>query len=214
MAKFRQIWSHCFQASLNTLALVFSSLYRIHLGTLCIISILPPSSFFLSLSFFNCYFNLRVSIILFLIFTLIRSSQSATRQPRGWSVPPRCSSRWWRSRGQRGPKPLMSRTPSSTELTASCCQERRPRVTTHWRYRKRLIISFLKNGPTLAPFLFILGLFQTNSTSFYNKSMWKISWPSSIWRWDLNPQPLELESSPITNTPEIPSSSFLFCNWK
>ena len=32
---------------------------------------------------------------------------------------------------------------------------------------------FLKNGPIPASFSFIFGLFQTNNTIFYNKSMWK-----------------------------------------
>ena len=50
----------------------------------------------------------------------------------------------------------------------------------------------------LKPRLFLVYFwsFQSNTTSFYNKSMWKMSCPSSTRHRDLNPLPLEHESSP------------------
>ena len=52
----------------------------------------------------------------------------------------------------------------------------------------------LKNGPTLATFSFIFGLFATNICEKY---------PSSIWRQDSNPHPLKHELSPITTRPGL-----------
>ena len=46
--------------------------------------------------------------------------------------------------------------------------------------------------------MFIFGLFQTNNTVLTTNQCEKMSCPSSIWRWDSNPQPLDRESSPIT----------------
>ena len=46
--------------------------------------------------------------------------------------------------------------------------------------------------------------FITNNTIFYNKSMWKMSFPSSIRHQDSNPWPLECESPPITTRPGLP----------
>ena len=49
---------------------------------------------------------------------------------------------------------------------------------------------FLKEWANPGPFFVYFWSFQTNNTIFYNKSMWKMSRPSSIQRWDSNPQPL------------------------
>ena len=53
------------------------------------------------------------------------------------------------------------------------------------------------NERTLASFSFILGLFK-QTIIFLQQINVKKSCQSSIWRWDSNPRPLELESSPIS----------------
>ena len=58
------------------------------------------------------------------------------------------------------------------------------------------IFIFL-NGPTPASFSFF-GSFRANNTIFTANQCEKISCPFSIRHWDLNPQPLVHESSPIT----------------
>ena len=64
------------------------------------------------------------------------------------------------------------------------------------------VFAIFLNGPTPASFLFIFGLFkQTNI--FIANQFEKNSWPSSIWRRDLNPRPLEDESPPITTRPGL-----------
>ena len=50
--------------------------------------------------------------------------------------------------------------------------------------------------------------------NFYNNSMWKMSIPSSIWRRDLNPRPLDQESSPITTRPGLLPLQEATFNWK
>ena len=46
--------------------------------------------------------------------------------------------------------------------------------------------------------------FQTNNKyNFYNKSMWKMAFPSSILCQDLNPRPLKHESSSMTTRPGL-----------
>ena len=61
---------------------------------------------------------------------------------------------------------------------------------------------FFLNGPYPASFSFIFGLFkQTNSSIFTTNICEKC--PSSIRCWDLNPRPLEHESSPITTRPGL-----------
>ena len=45
--------------------------------------------------------------------------------------------------------------------------------------------------------------FSNKQYNFYNKSMWKMSCPSSIRRWDSNQRPLERESHPITTRPGL-----------
>ena len=47
--------------------------------------------------------------------------------------------------------------------------------------------------------------FQTNNTIFTTNQCEKC--PSSIWCWDLNPRPLENESSPIITRPGFPPNS-------
>ena len=52
--------------------------------------------------------------------------------------------------------------------------------------------------------LCILELCVSNKQyNFYNNWMWKMSCPSSIRRRDLNPRPLERESTPITTRPIV-----------
>ena len=58
------------------------------------------------------------------------------------------------------------------------------------------------NGPT-RPFFVYFWSFQTNSTIFTTNQCEKMSWPSSIQRWDLNPWPLEHELSPTTTWPGL-----------
>ena len=61
---------------------------------------------------------------------------------------------------------------------------------------------FEKNVPTPASFSFILS-FQTHITNFTTNKYVKTC-PSSIWYWDLNSQPLEHESPPITTRQGLP----------
>ena len=52
-------------------------------------------------------------------------------------------------------------------------------------------------------------LFQTNINAIFTTDQCeKMSCPSSIWRWDLNPQPSELEPPPITTRPGLPPFHF------
>ena len=53
-------------------------------------------------------------------------------------------------------------------------------------------------------------LFQTNNKIAKISECGKMSCPSSIWRWDSNPQPLKHESSPITTRPWLPPSIYHF----
>ena len=57
---------------------------------------------------------------------------------------------------------------------------------------------FLKNGQPRPLFCLFLVFSTKHHYNFYNKYMWK-KCPSSIRCRDLNPQPLERESLPITN---------------
>ena len=72
-----------------------------------------------------------------------------------------------------------------------------------WWFLSYWEISFL-NGPSPASSSFIFGLCQTNNTICTTNHCEKMSCPSSIWRQDLNPQPLERESPPITTRPGLP----------
>ena len=66
-------------------------------------------------------------------------------------------------------------------------------------------MSFIfKNGPTPSSISFIFGLFKTNKTILTTNQCEKMSCPSSLWRWDLNPQPSEREFPPITTRPGLP----------
>ena len=84
-----------------------------------------------------------------------------------------------------------------------------------YRYLKQSIASIPKSflkGSTLVSFSFIFGLFQTNNTFFYNKSMWKMSkCPSSIRCRDSIPRIFEHESSPITTRPGLPAIHCFLC---
>ena len=56
--------------------------------------------------------------------------------------------------------------------------------------------------------------FQTNNTIFKTNQCEKMSCPSSIWRWDSNPQPWECESPPITTRPGLPPAYQWSCMTK
>ena len=58
-------------------------------------------------------------------------------------------------------------------------------------------LPLLKNGPT-RPLSCLFSVFSNKQYNIYNKSMQKMSCPSRILRWNLNPWPLKHESSPIT----------------
>ena len=57
------------------------------------------------------------------------------------------------------------------------------------------------NEPTPASFSFIFGLFKQTIQLFTTNQCEKC--PTSIWRQDSNPRPLEHESSPITTRPGL-----------
>ena len=71
------------------------------------------------------------------------------------------------------------------------------------------ISSFFQKMGQLRPLFHLFSVFSNTQYIFYNKSMWKMSCPFSIWCWDSNPQPLEHESSPITTVPGTPLVDFL-----
>ena len=64
------------------------------------------------------------------------------------------------------------------------------------------VVCFLMGQPWPL-LLFNFGLFQTNIITIFTKNMCE-NCPSSIWCWDLNPQPSEHESPPITIRPGLP----------
>ena len=76
------------------------------------------------------------------------------------------------------------------------------RETVNW------LVFFKKIGQPWASFRLFL-VFSNNQYNFYNKSMWKMSSPSSIWCRDSNPRLLEHESSPITTRPGLPPYCWL-----
>ena len=66
-------------------------------------------------------------------------------------------------------------------------------------------LFFFLNGPTRPLFRIIFGLFKQTSIHFLQKNQCEnFLIPSSIWRRDSNPQPLNHESSPITTRPGLP----------
>ena len=69
-----------------------------------------------------------------------------------------------------------------------------------------LSIFFKKNGPTLATFSFIFGLFQQTLLQFLQQIYVTKCW-SSIWCQDSNLWPSECESLPITTRPGLPPYS-------
>ena len=64
-----------------------------------------------------------------------------------------------------------------------------------------IVDTVFLNGPTPASFLIYFQSFQPNNTIFTTNQFEKMSCRSSILSRDLNPQPLEHESSPITTRP-------------
>ena len=75
------------------------------------------------------------------------------------------------------------------------------RIGLPWAQISVMANIFLKMGHTW-PLFRIFSVFSKKlHYNFYKKSMWKISWPTSIWRQDSNSRPLKHESSPITTIP-------------
>ena len=64
-----------------------------------------------------------------------------------------------------------------------------------------LFSFFKKIGPTPAFFRLFSVFSNKLHYNFYNRSMWKMSCPSWIQRWDSNPQPSEREPPPISTRP-------------
>ena len=62
----------------------------------------------------------------------------------------------------------------------------------------------VKNGPSPASFSFIFRLFETNINTVLQQINVK-KCPSNKRCWNLNPQPSEHESPPITTRPGLPS---------
>ena len=61
------------------------------------------------------------------------------------------------------------------------------------------------------PLFRLVSVFSNKKYNIYNKSMWKMSCPSSIRHRDSNPRPLEHGSSPITTRPGLlPTGSFFY----
>ena len=54
------------------------------------------------------------------------------------------------------------------------------------------------------PLFRLFSVFSNKQYNFYNKSMWKMSCPSSIRHQDSNPRPLEHECPHVTTTPGLP----------
>ena len=83
-----------------------------------------------------------------------------------------------------------------------------------WRPSHHCKFFFKKMGHP-RPLFRLFSVFSNKQYNSYNKSMWKMSSPSSIWRWDLNPRPLERESPPITTRPVLPPPSLhSYCTLK
>ena len=66
----------------------------------------------------------------------------------------------------------------------------------------RPLYCFFKKWANPGLFFIYFRSFQTNNTTFTTNQCEKC--PSSIWSWDLNPQPFIHESSPITTRPGLP----------
>ena len=62
------------------------------------------------------------------------------------------------------------------------------------------------------PLVYLFTPFQIHITSFTIIKCEKMSWPSIIWHWDSNSQPLECESPPITTRPGLPHPILMFMN--
>ena len=105
--------------------------------------------------------------------------------------------------------PLTTR-PGSRLMSEHASWTKTNHYTRQRRYAKKY--DFL-NGPTLAPFLFIFGRFQTKTYNDYNKSVWKMSRSSSIRRWHSNPRPLGHKFPPLTTRLGLPPFYFIFCNF-
>ena len=86
-----------------------------------------------------------------------------------------------------------------------------------WTYSFHLLMlyikpTFLKKWAIPGPFFVYFWSFQTNTyTIFTTNQCEKMPMPSSIPCRDLNPWPLDHESSPITTRPGLPPTSNLLC---
>ena len=72
-----------------------------------------------------------------------------------------------------------------------------------WGMYEEVDRLFFFYRPTPTSFSFIFGLFKQNHYNFLQQINVK-KCPSSIRRWDSNPQPFEHDSSPITTRPGLP----------
>ena len=68
-----------------------------------------------------------------------------------------------------------------------------------------------KNRSTPVSFIIYFWSFQTNTITIFTNNLCE-KCPSSIWCWDLNPQPWEYESPPITTRPGLPPNNRKFQN--
>ena len=64
-------------------------------------------------------------------------------------------------------------------------------------------LFFYKLGQS-RPLFCLFSVFSDKPYHLNNKSIWKMSCPSSIWCWDSNSRPLKHELSPITTRPRLP----------
>ena len=67
-----------------------------------------------------------------------------------------------------------------------------------------LALVFYKMGQPRPLFHLFLVFSNKHFYNYYNKSIWKMSFPSGIWCRDLNPRPSEHEPPPITTRPGLP----------
>ena len=97
-----------------------------------------------------------------------------------------------------------------------CVHTCHQRICKYWVLRPKILVKqFLKNGPTSASFSFIFDLFKRTLQFLQQINAKKC--PSSIWRRDSNPRPLEHKLSPITTRSGLPPSEtilFPFLNKK
>ena len=60
------------------------------------------------------------------------------------------------------------------------------------------------------PLFRLFSVFSNKQNKYYNKSMWKMSFSSSVRHQDSNPRPFKHELSPITTRPGLPPGKWFF----